>query len=59
MVIEPDAAHPLLDDARATGARVMIGQPALPRVLLPVIAGNRGCALQRLYALREDVADGA
>ena len=57
VVIEPDAAHPLLDDARATGARVMIGQPALPRVLLPVIAGNRGCALQRLYALREDVAE--
>jgi hypothetical protein len=57
VVIEPDAAHPLLDDARATGVRVMIGQPALPRVLLPVIAGNRGCALRRLYALREDVAE--
>ena len=57
VVIEPDAAHPLLDDARATGARVMIGQPALARVLLPVIAGNRGCALRRLYALREDVSE--
>ena len=57
VVIEPDASHPLLDDARATGARVMIGQPALPRVLLPVIAGNRGCALRRLYALREDVSE--
>jgi hypothetical protein len=57
VVIEPDAAHPLLDDARATGVRVMIGQPALPRVLLPVIAGNRGCALRRLYALREDVTE--
>jgi hypothetical protein len=57
VVIEPDASHPLLDDARATGARVMIGQPALPRVLLPVIAGNRGCALRRLYALREDVTE--
>ena len=57
VVIEPDAAHPLLDDARATGVRVMIGQPALPRVLRPTIAGNRGCALRRLYALREDVAE--
>jgi hypothetical protein len=57
VVIEPDAAHPLLDDARATGVRVMIGQPALPRVLLPVIAGNRGCALRRLYALRDDVTE--
>ncbi|HEV3066441.1 MAG TPA: hypothetical protein VGY50_01275 [Streptosporangiaceae bacterium] len=57
VVIEPDASHPLLDDARATGARVMIDQPTLPRVLLPVIAGNRGCALRRLYALREDVTE--
>jgi hypothetical protein len=57
VVIEPDAAHPLLDDARATGVHVMIGQPALPRILLPVIAGNRGCALRRLYALREDVTE--
>jgi hypothetical protein len=57
VVIEPDPAHPLLDDARATGARVMIGQPGLARVLLPVIAGNRGCALRRLYALREDVTE--
>jgi hypothetical protein len=57
VVIEPDAAHPLLDEARATGVRVMIGHPALPRLLLPVIAGNRGCALRRLYALSEDVAE--
>jgi hypothetical protein len=57
VVIEPDASHPLLDAARATGAHVMIGQPASPRVLLPVIAGPRGCALRRLYALQGDVAD--
>src|SRR5690348_11576681 len=57
VVIEPDGAHPLLDDARATGVHVMIGQPALPRILLPVIAGNRGCALRRLYALRDDVTE--
>jgi len=57
VVIEPDAGHPLLDEARATGARVMVGQPSSPKVLLPVIAGSRGCALQRLYALRGEVAD--
>jgi hypothetical protein len=57
VVIEPDASHPLLDRARATGARVMIGQPVLQRVLLPVIAASRGCALRRLYALREDVTE--
>jgi hypothetical protein len=57
VVIEPDASHPLLDQARATGAHVMIGQPASSRVLLPVIAGSRGCALRRLYALRGSVTD--
>ena len=57
VVIEPDAGHPLLDQARATGAHVMIGPPSSPRVLLPVIAGSRGCALRRLYALRDDVTD--
>lgn len=57
VVIEPEATHPLLDEARATGAHVMIGQPSSPRILLPVIAGRRGCALRRLYALRSDVAD--
>lgn len=57
VVIEPESGHPLLDDARATGARVMIGQPASRRVLLPIIAGGRGCALRRVYALREDVPE--
>jgi hypothetical protein len=57
VVIEPDAGHPLLGAIRATGARVVIGQPALPQVLLPVIAGNRGCALRHLYALAEDVTE--
>jgi hypothetical protein len=57
VVIEPDRNHPLLDEARATGARVMIGLPTSPRVLLPIIAGWRGCALRRLYALRDDVTE--
>jgi hypothetical protein len=55
IVIEPDVAHPLLDDARATGARIMIGDPASDRLLQPVLAGWRGCALSYLYALRQDV----
>jgi hypothetical protein len=57
VVIEPDAGHPLLDEARATGARVMIADPTSPRVLLPVLAGRRGCALSFLYALRQDVLE--
>jgi hypothetical protein len=57
VVIEPDPGHALLDAARATGARIMIADPASPQVLLPVLAGRRGCALRYLYALRPDVAE--
>jgi hypothetical protein len=57
VVIEPDASHPMLEEARATGARVMIADPTSPRVLLPVLAGGRGCALSYLYALRQDVTE--
>jgi hypothetical protein len=57
VVIEPDADHPLLEEARATGARIMIANPASPQVLLPVLAGRRGCALRQLYALRPDVTE--
>jgi hypothetical protein len=55
IVIEPDGSHPMLGEARATGARVMIGDPASARVLQPVLAGCRGCALGYLYALWPDV----
>ena len=57
IVIEPDDAHPLLDEARLTGARVIIGDPASPRLLRPIIIGLRGCALNRLYALGGKVAE--
>ena len=57
VVIEPDSSHPLLEEARATGARVMIGDPASRRVLRPVLAGWRGCALSYLYALERDVPE--
>jgi hypothetical protein len=57
IVVEPDSSHPMLDEARATGARVMIGDPTSSRVLQPVLAGWRGCALSYLYALRPDVRE--
>jgi hypothetical protein len=57
VVIEPDSGHPLLAEARATGARVMIGDPTSARVLRPVLSGWRGCALSHLYALRGDVPE--
>jgi len=55
IVVEPDITHPMLDEARATGARIMIGDPASEGVLQPVLAGWRGCALSYLYALHQDV----
>ncbi len=57
VVIEPDGSHALLEEARATGARIMIADPVSPRVLLPVLAGRRGCALRYLYAMRQDAAE--
>ena len=57
VVIEPDSGHPLLDEARATGAHVVIGDPASPRMLLPLLASNRGCTLSQFYALRSDAAE--
>ena len=47
VVIEPDASHPLLDEARATGAQVMIGQPVVPA---GAAAGDRGPARLRAAA---------
>ena len=57
IVIEPDETHPLLDEARATGARVIIGEPVSARLLQPIISGWRGCVLNHLYAMRGEVAD--
>jgi hypothetical protein len=52
IVIEPDEGHSLLHEARLTGARVIIGNPASERLLGPIISGWRSCTLSYLYALR-------
>jgi hypothetical protein len=57
IVIEPDETSPLLDEARATGARVIVGEQPWSRLLRRIIAGLRGCSLSYLYALRSDVAE--
>jgi hypothetical protein len=57
IVIEPDDAHPLLKEAKLTGVRIVIGDPASPQLLRPIISAWRGCALSYLYALRDRVAD--
>lgn len=57
IVIEPDKDHPLLEKARLTGARIVIGDPASPLLLRPIISAWRGCALSHLYALQARVAD--
>ena len=57
ILIEPDEAHPLLDEARRAGARVIIGDPASPRLLRSIVSGLRGCELSRLYAVGARAAD--
>lgn len=57
IVIEPDDKNPLLEEARLTGARVVIGPPDSSHILRPIISAWRGCALTRLYALGDKVAD--
>jgi hypothetical protein len=57
IVIEPDEDNPLLEEARLTGARVVIGDPTSADLLRPIISAVRGCALTRLFALREKVQE--
>ncbi len=57
IVVEPDGDSPLLEEARRTGVRVVIGNPASPELLRPIIASWRGCALSHLYALRGNVRE--
>jgi hypothetical protein len=57
VVIEPDGSHPLLEEARETGAHVMVGDPAADRILLPIITGWRGCALSYVYAVRSSLPE--
>jgi hypothetical protein len=52
VVIEPDQRHPLLDEARSTGAQIVIADPASARVLAPMLKGLRGPQLRHLYSLR-------
>jgi hypothetical protein len=52
VVIEPDPAHPLLEQARQTRARIIIGNPWAQGVLEPLVVNWRGPKLSRLYALR-------
>jgi hypothetical protein len=57
IVIEPDEDNGLLEEARLTGARVVIGDPASPHILRPIISAVRGCALSHLYALSDKVTE--
>ncbi|MGH2928854.1 MAG: hypothetical protein ACRDL8_11685, partial [Solirubrobacteraceae bacterium] len=56
IVIEEDGDNVLLDEARLTGARVVIGDPAAAHILRPIISAWHGCALGHLYALSDKVA---
>src|SRR4029077_11108828 len=41
IVIEPDEDNPLLEEARLTGARIVIGDPSSPAMLRPIISAWR------------------
>jgi hypothetical protein len=57
VVIEPDHNHPLLGEARSTGAQIVVADPRSEQVLLPMVRGLRGPQLRYLFALRADVAE--
>ncbi len=57
VVIEPDGRHPLLDEARGTGAQVVVADPTSERVLMPMLRGLRGPQLRYLFALRPLAAE--
>src|SRR3984893_13666389 len=57
IVIEPDEGNPLLKEAKLTGARLVIGDPASPGLLQPIISPGRGGGVSHLYALRDRVGE--
>ena len=57
VVIEPDGRHPLLETARATGARIVVASPGSARTLRPLLGGRPGPQLRYLYSLRPEAAD--
>ena len=57
VVIEPDRNHPLLEEARHSGAQVVVADPRSPQVLLPLLRGLRGPQLRYLFALRPEATD--
>jgi cellulose biosynthesis protein BcsQ len=57
VVIEPDGHHPLLEEARVTGARIIVADSLSAQVLLPLLKGLLGREIRYLYALRPEAAD--
>jgi hypothetical protein len=57
VVIEPDPRHPLLEEARSTGAQIVVADPTSSRVLTPLLRGLRGPQLRYLFALRPEAAE--
>jgi Trk K+ transport system NAD-binding subunit len=57
VIIEPDQRHPLLEEAKETGAQVVVADPASEAVLTPLFRGLRGPQLRYLFALRPEAAE--
>ena len=51
VVVEADPGHPLLEEVRAAGARVIIGDPGRAEVLRPVLTHLGRSSARRVFAL--------
>jgi hypothetical protein len=57
VLVEPDPNHPLLEEARATGARVIIADPKRPEAMRPVLLHLSKPAVRRVFALYPGAQD--
>ena len=57
VVVEPDPNHPLMEEARATGARVIIADPARAQSLRPVVTHLGKPSVRQVYALHPGAQD--
>jgi hypothetical protein len=57
VIIESDPGHPMLEEARATGARVIIGDPASPEDLRHVLTHRGRSSARTLFALHASAVD--
>jgi hypothetical protein len=57
VIVEADPNHPLLEEVRATGARVIIADPSRAEALRPVLTHLGKPSVQRVFALHPGAQD--